>query len=143
MSPEHTCQTCGKPLEQAKTGRRRKFCSTACKSRAQRRFAPLRAFRTGAKPTASEPANQVLHIQARRLARVKELARALARVRAAEEQLAAAKAARAALLPEERDPSVCTTYTGDEWLQRDRGGMPAGSDTGEVVDAIRRRLRTD
>jgi hypothetical protein len=43
----------------------------------------------------------------------------------------------------ERERSVCTTYTGDEWLQRNRGGIPAGPDTGEVVDAIRRRLRTD
>jgi hypothetical protein len=95
MSFEHICQTCGKPLEQAKTGRRRRFCSTACKSRAQRRFAPLRAFRTGAKPTApaapvAEPASPA---PAPRLERLERLGRALATVKTAEEQLQAAKAA--------------------------------------------------
>jgi hypothetical protein len=33
-----TCESCGAPLEQPATGRRRKFCSSACRQRHHREF---------------------------------------------------------------------------------------------------------
>jgi hypothetical protein len=57
-------------------------------------------------------------------------------VKKAEQVLADAKASRAALEPEEREQSVCQTYTGDEWLAHNRGEMPPGRDTAEIVARI-------
>lgn len=37
----------------------------------------------------------------------------------------------------ERDWRVYETFTGEQWLQRNRGGIPAGRDTAEVARRIR------
>ena len=58
-------------------------------------------------------------------------------MRSAEKQLQAAKAARTAMDEQERDWRVCETFTGEQWLQRNRGDIPAGPDTAEVAQCIR------
>jgi hypothetical protein len=73
----------------------------------------------------AEPAGPAPTPQAPLLERAKELGRALARVKAAEEQLQAAKAARQAMGEPEREWRITATYAGDEWLQPNRGGIPA------------------
>jgi hypothetical protein len=34
---------------------------------------------------------------------------------------------------------ITATYAGDEWLQRNRGGIPASPDTGAIAENIRRQ----
>jgi hypothetical protein len=132
------CLTCNQPLEQAKTGRPRKYCSRRCKRKAARErvasFGPLRRVSAppeqpqpvpaAALPEQKRPSTEVLQAQARRAERAAALGRAAAKVKRAEEELAAAEAARAALRPEldPEPPHQFTTYEGGEWLAARRAG---------------------
>ena len=45
MTPEN-CKTCGAPLEQPETGRRREYCSVRCRRKQEAAIARLRAALT-------------------------------------------------------------------------------------------------
>jgi hypothetical protein len=152
MSTDGTCQTRGKPLEQAKTGRPRKYCSEACRSRDKRARSPLGALarRVSGRPETpraepvsptAEPASSGLAPQGARLEQVRRLGRALAKVKTAEEQLAAANASRAALEPVNTEPHFTATYKSLEEMRAAHGGggIPPGRDTSAIAAAIRQQ----
>jgi hypothetical protein len=129
MTPA-ACLICKTPLEYKGCGRRPRYCSTSCKSKAKRRrrrFGALTPFRGGI-PGRPIPA----------------LVEALEAVRAAEERLRRAQAARAALdVESEREPHICRTFTSIEELRALQGGAVRnpGIDVGEVAASIQRRYR--
>jgi hypothetical protein len=130
-----TCHHCGKPLEYSGSGRRRRYCSDACKQRAARRrkrfIAPFR--------------NAVAPLRNAGSARNEKLARALAEVKRCERELAGALATRAALDAQPdplEQPHRFATYGAVEELHAAQGGavLNPGIDVGEAARAIRRRV---
>jgi uncharacterized Zn finger protein (UPF0148 family) len=102
------CRSCGAPLWQPKTGRRRVYCSRRCKRREERKRAALVA-NSGADLAVSEPVSTVVEpVSATEAASPRvspprldawAYGRAVAAVKAAEERLRQARAARKALDP--------------------------------------------
>jgi hypothetical protein len=150
------CLTCNQPLEQAKTGRPRKYCSRRCKRKAARErvasFGPLRRVSAppeqpqpvpaAALPEQKRPSTEVLQAQATRAERAAALGRAAAKVARCEEELAAARAARAALRPElDPEPHRYATYGGIEEMRAAHGGavFNPGIDTNETAQAYRQQ----
>jgi hypothetical protein len=148
------CETCDKPLEQAKTGRPRKFCNEACRAKAKRRklgLAELARRVTGRPETPSpdtprpeepRPREQLLARLKGSPARAAALGRAMAKVKRAEEELAAAKAVRAGLQaePDPFDQHQFRTYRSIEELHQGGPALSSGIDSFEAAQAIRREL---
>jgi hypothetical protein len=148
------CLTCNQPLEQAKTGRPRRYCSRRCKRKAARQrrasFGPLRPLqRVAVSAESAPPAQQTEPPRERELARshgspqrAAALGRAAAKVARCEEELAAARAARAALRPElDPEPHRYATYGGIEEMRAAHGGavFNPGIDTNETAQAYRQQ----
>jgi hypothetical protein len=148
-----TCNHCGKPLEQAATGRPRKFCNEACRAKARRPRLGARAGLVSGRPetprAAPVPAAQTEPPRERPLARTQgspgramALGRAEAKVARCEQALAEARAARAALVPEfGHERHQFATYGSVEEMRAAHGGavFNPGIDVGKAADAIRRQ----
>jgi hypothetical protein len=94
------CRSCQTTLVQPKIGRKRLYCSRRCKKRAERergRFLPIVEVVSPPETPLSPPDSSLLRRPTR------------------------------APSPElTEEPHVVTTYSGDEWLARNRGGFPGG-----------------
>lgn len=158
------CQHCGKPLDQAKTGRPRKFCSEACRAKARRKSGRLAALakRVTGRPETPRPETprpgtpRPTEARERELARSKgsparaaALGRAMAKVARCEQELAAAKAARAALErpPWERDPldqpHEYRTFTTVEEMRAGGAALSPPLDTAAVAEAWRQQAERE
>jgi hypothetical protein len=113
-----TCQHCGEPLEQAKTGRPRLYCSRRCKRAARRRRQRRREWESA-------------------LAAAKEA------LREAELRLFRARAACEAPDANPVEGHEFAAYTGAEWLAARRSGLGSSPDYTEVAEAIRERFEPD
>jgi len=139
------CLHCGEPLVYKGSGRRPKFCSEACKSKAKRRRRGLGVLFQGAPkrpetPRAEPPAREVKIPRGNFDAAA--LGRAMAKVKLAEQELAEARAARAALdaEPDPLDRHEFRTFGSVEEMHRGGASTSPGIDTEAVAEAIRERF---
>jgi hypothetical protein len=102
------CGSCGIPLEQPKIGRKRLYCSRRCKKRAERERSRSQAVVA----SLSTPEPPLTTPETPRRGLIPSLSRR--RIRSEDVVL------------EEEAPHVVTTYTGEEWLARNRAGFSPG-----------------